>query len=340
MSGLDSLSVRSVQGSAGSQDAAASSQAHPADAQDPAGGAGGEADRLTTLLESLVARIDRLERSKAVKERTPTPRHAASAAAASAAPARVPRARSSSGQSVDAFLFGSGDDADDTGDAADEADSKYTAANLVAAGQDSAPPPSGPPTHPLFTRLAPDVIADVGAAGFRSWLRVEAPTETWNNTRNLRECEILAEALDELVFKGDTDAAVEILVRRFVGVRNADTSRNWNFAQVLSKDMPRRTLMRPAVMSAVLREAKNLSLLENGGRLPSARRDGPATANHSGSGSGANNRPAGGNGAAAFNGRGGGGGRRGANNNANPPQAAHGAAAAPAPRAGDGGQRQ
>jgi hypothetical protein len=188
---------------------------------------------------------------------------------------------------------------------------------------------TAPPGHPLFARLAPDIITDVGPSGFREWLRVEAPADGWTNKRNLYECEALAEALDELVFKGDADAATEILVRRFVGVRNADRSGNWNFAQVLAKNMPRRTLMRPAVMSAVLREAKNLSLLESGGRIAPPRRDGATP-----------NRAAGGNGGASANsGFGRGGPRRGANN-ATPPQAAHGAAAAPAPRAGDGGQRQ
>lgn len=83
------------------------------------------------------------------------------------------------------------------------------------------------------------------------------------------ECEVLAEALDALVLKNDPAAAVEILVRRFVGVRNADKSGNWNFASVLASSMPRRTLLRPSVLSAVLREAKNLSLLENGGQVPS-----------------------------------------------------------------------
>ena len=276
-------------------------------------------NRIFAALESFSTRMDALEKRKAVSERvgTPHPAAGAAAAAAAAAPTRTRLFPGSSGVSVGEFIGLGGDDTD-----AEPADDEYKRSG--AAGS------SGPPSadHPLFTRLAPDVIADVGSAGFREWLRAEAPVDTWTNKRNLHECELLADALDALVIKQDADAAIEILVRRFVGVRNADISGNWNFAQALSKNMSRRTLLRPSVMSAVLREAKNLSLLENGGRLPPSRRDGPA-GNRSGAQGAASGAPGRGQ-------RPRGSGHGNNNNHAAPPQAAHGASGAPAPRAGSG----
>jgi hypothetical protein len=125
--------------------------------------------------------------------------------------------------------------------------------------------------HPLFLPLAPSIIQDVGKDGFQAWMRNEAPKDGWKKLRNRNECEVLAQVLDALVVDQDTDAAIEILARRFVGVHRADQSGNWHFADVLAKDMPKRTLLRPAVLSCVLREAKNLTLLESGGyRAPSA----------------------------------------------------------------------
>ena len=96
-------------------------------------------------------------------------------------------------------------------------------------------------------------------------MRSEAPKEEWTKLRNRNECEVLAQVLDALVLDHDSTAAIEILARRFVGVKHADKSGNWHFADVLAKDMPKRTLLRPSVLSSVLREAKNLTLLENGG---------------------------------------------------------------------------
>jgi hypothetical protein len=191
---------------------------------------------------------------------------------------------------------------------------------------------SVPTLHPLFRPLAPEIIEDVGPGGFREWLRAEAPADSWKNARNQHECEVLADVLDELVLRNDTTAAIELLVRRFVGIRQADRSGNWNFAQVLSKGNPRRTLLRPSVMSAVLREAKNLSLLESGGRANNSGRsnNSGAAANRAGSKSGAQ---------AAQSGRGGGNNRRRGGNNSNnssnaaPSQAARGAGSASAARA-------
>jgi hypothetical protein len=130
---------------------------------------------------------------------------------------------------------------------------------------------AAPRPHPLFERLAPQIIEDVGPAGFKEWLRTDAPATGWRNNRNQKECATLAEALDALVLSKDVELAKEILARRFVGVWNADKSGNWNVAEVLAQSMPRRTLLRPSVISAVLREAKNLSLLEAGGLRIGAR---------------------------------------------------------------------
>ena len=70
----------------------------------------------------------------------------------------------------------------------------------------SAPPASS--GSALFQNLAPSVIADVGESGFREWLRLNHPTANWTNTRNLHECEVLAEALDALVLDQNTELAV------------------------------------------------------------------------------------------------------------------------------------
>jgi hypothetical protein len=222
-------------------------------------------NNLEVMLKSLLDRMDRLEASKSVSSgssvsyRVSTPHPVASVRSAG-----ISRG---GGLPVSQFLFGS-DDGDVGVSAGDDGidvngDPITSASSSVSA--------STPPSHPLFQKLAPQIIEDVGSAGFKEWLRTEAPTDQWTNKRNLHECEVLAEALDALVLKGDSDLAIEILARRFVGVRNADVSGNWNFASVLAKNMSRRTLLRPQVMSAVLREAKNLSLLENGGRISNPR---------------------------------------------------------------------
>ena len=208
------------------------------------------------LLEDLIRRIDRLEQRKPVSEHPATPHPAAANPRASATASASGLAP---GVSVSQFLFGSG------GEGVDEDEPAGPAGTSSASASASS---LAPAPHPLHQRLAPQVIEDVGPAGFKEWLRSEAPADGWQNKRNLYECEVLAEALDALVLKDDPAAAVEVLVRRFVGVRNADKSGNWNFASVLASSAPRRTLLRPSVLSAVLREAKNLSLLEHGGRMP------------------------------------------------------------------------
>ena len=237
----------------------------------------GSGNNVEVLLKSLLDRMDRLEAAKSgssvssglslssglsgssVANRVSTPHPSAGTRSAGI--------NRGGGSSVAQFLFGSegGDDVAEVGDDGIDVNGDPIAPSSASVSSTT------PPSHPLFQKLAPQIIEDVGSAGFKEWLRTEAPTDQWTNKRNLHECEVLAEALDALVLKKDSDAAIEILARRFVGVRNADVSGNWNFASVLAKNMSRRTLLRPQVMSAVLREAKNLSLLENGGRIPNTR---------------------------------------------------------------------
>jgi hypothetical protein len=205
--------------------------------------------------------MDKLENNsnmRPVTDRVATPHPVAGSRSSGAASIGL---ATESGVPVSQFLFGddNGDEPDAGGDLGGKAESSSSAVN--------------PPQHPLFQRLAPQIIEDVGPAGFKEWMRTEAPAGEWSNNRNLRECEVLADALDALVLRKDADLATEILARRFVGVRNADVSGNWNFATVLAKNMSKRTLLRPQVMSAVLREAKNMSLLENGGKAPAAPRN-------------------------------------------------------------------
>ena len=306
---------------------------------------------MSATVGPVLARIEALEKRKAVTDRISTPHPSAGTIAAAdsssirrsgAASALFPAASSNLmaagsapavsqarvGVSARAFLQNASAGNNDGGDFDDFVpntgvdDDKYGGPSGVA--------PTGPAPHPLFRPLAPEIIEDVGPGGFREWLRAEAPADSWRNARNQHECEILADVLDELVLRHDPDAAVELLVRRFVGIRQADRSGNWNFAQVLAKGNPRRTLLRPTVLSAVLREAKNLSLLESGGRANNSNRA------NNGGGSAANNR-AGAKGGAqtAQSGRGGGNNnRRGKDNksakNAAPSQAARGAGSASA----------
>jgi hypothetical protein len=235
------------------------------------GGSDSGSDRMVSLLERLVDRVERLEASqvgssRSVRDRPPTP----------ALPATVPASLSLSGgaagpigSSMSAYLSGghraarrvpsvlarpAHDSALDS-DSEEEQESSPAAPAAATVGRE----------HPLFAALAPSIIQDVGKQGFQAWMRSEAPKEEWNKLRNRNECEVLAQVLDALVLDRDSDSAIEILVRRFVGVKHADHSGNWNFADVLAKDMPKRTLLRPAVLSCVLREAKNLTLLESGG---------------------------------------------------------------------------
>jgi len=241
-------------------------------------GAGSE--RVAALLERLVDRVERLEASRestsrSVRERPPTP---ALPAASSAAAVSLGLSAGHSGpRSMSAYLSGGAR-------RVPIASSSAAAQNARVSGMDQDSDsdedldmdqpnaPAAQPTvsqtvreHPLFVPLAPSIIQDVGKAGFQAWMRAEAPKEEWTKLRNRNECEVLAQVLDALVLDHDSTAAIEILARRFVGVKHADKSGNWHFADVLAKDMPKRTLLRPSVLSSVLREAKNLTLLENGG---------------------------------------------------------------------------
>jgi hypothetical protein len=217
------------------------------------GAPSGGSERLPPVLLTIVERLERLEQKYSVAQEPPsTPVPSAPASAAAAA---VPMSQYLAGQSQRPHVQDEVTNADDDDDGGGQADAPQPAEQGEAA----------PRAHPLYQRLAPDVIADVGQAGFAEWLRTQAPQASWNNSRNLKECEVLAEALDALLLRDDRELAIEVLVRRFVGVRNSDKSGNWNFASVLSQHMSNRTLLRPHVMSAVLREAKNLSLLESGG---------------------------------------------------------------------------
>ncbi len=258
-----------------------------------ADGGGGGSDRMVALLERLVSRVERLEekgpQSRLVRDRPPTPAPpaASSGSASLGLGLRDAVSHHTGSHSMASFLSGGG--------------ARRIAPRTASAPvdlvdndsdddqNDSAPGPSVAPQatssaareHPLFMPLAPSIIHDVGKDGFQAWMRNEAPKEGWKKLRNRNECEVLAQVLDALVVDGDTDAAIEILARRFVGVHRSDQSGNWHFADVLAKDMPKRTLLRPAVLSCVLREAKNLTLLESGGyRAPSG----------SGSGSGSGGR--------------------------------------------------
>jgi len=258
-SSLGFLPVDNGAESSGSDSAAAESKHVPA-------GDG----RLEKVLEAMLSRLETLE-----KARSAPPAASSSAAAAPRGvpmssylrggagrvlgqAARVPQQSSSS-----SIVLGFESEADD-GDGNDEDGNEVAATNSVPLVSD----PSAPRPHPLFERLAPQIISDVGRAGFKEWLRTQMAEYKWQKSRNLKECETLAEALDALVLEDDVELAKEILARRFVGVVNADQSGNWNVASVLAQNMSHRTLLRPTVLSAVLREAKNLSILENGAHKP------------------------------------------------------------------------
>lgn len=230
---------------------------------------GGGSDRMVALLERLVSRVERLEekgtqQSRSVRDRPPTPAplattgsHSMASYLSGGAARRIaPRTAAAAPAPVDLV----------ENDSEDEPDEPAPTAPVPLQTASSAAR-----EHPLFLPLAPSIIQDVGKDGFQAWMRNEAPKDGWKKLRNRNECEVLAQVLDALVVDQDTDAAIEILARRFVGVHRADQSGNWHFADVLAKDMPKRTLLRPAVLSCVLREAKNLTLLESGGyRAPSA----------------------------------------------------------------------
>lgn len=224
-----------------------------------------ESDRLAIVLERLVDRVEQLEASQArssrsVRDRPPTPALAAAVPAslslsgAASGPNSMAAYLSSGAQRVPSVLVRTTRETSTTvdSDSEDESPVAPTVSSTVK-------------EHPLYAPMAPSIIQDVGRDGFQTWMRTQASKEEWNKLRNRNECEVLAQVLDALVLDQDTEAAIEILVRRFVGVKHADLSGNWHFADVLAKDMPKRTLLRPSVLSCVLREAKNLTLLENGG---------------------------------------------------------------------------
>jgi hypothetical protein len=241
------------------------------------GSGSGDSARIAGLLERLVDRVERLEEKQSqsgrlVRDRPPTPAPLASSSASlSLSGPSGGHGSSLNPNSMSAFLSAGGGSGGGArrgavrevvtvdSDSEDEKDAAPTAHHVASLASSAAR------EHPLFMPLAPSIIQDVGKAGFQAWLRAEAPKEEWKKIRNRNECELLAQALDALVLDNDADAAIEILARRFVGVKHADQSGNWHFADVLAKDMPKRTLLRPSVLSCVLREAKNLTLLESGG---------------------------------------------------------------------------
>jgi hypothetical protein len=76
--------------------------------------------------------------------------------------------------------------------------------------------------------------------------------------RNRKEMLVIANAVDRLVSEGVllSSAGLETLIRRFVGIHNADVSNDWSIASALDYDSRQSTLLPPSVASWAIKSAK------------------------------------------------------------------------------------
>ena len=112
-----------------------------------------------------------------------------------------------------------------------------------------------PPGTEVRERIAAEVVTSVlkQAGSFIFWIKCVE----WRSGRNRHEASVLGQTLDALLFEGlepDQSAAMEILVRRLVGVHEVDQGRDWSVAKALAWEGPGSILPRSALRSA-LREA-------------------------------------------------------------------------------------
>jgi hypothetical protein len=104
-------------------------------------------------------------------------------------------------------------------------------------------------------RIAPGVLHKLGSNpnALLEWVK----PQYFKEQRNKRECLVLAQAV-QAILEEDSDIALEIIVRRLLGVHAADKNNNWHFCSALEFDdssvslIPQSTLTRCVTRAAQL----------------------------------------------------------------------------------------
>lgn len=113
-------------------------------------------------------------------------------------------------------------------------------------------------------RVAGDVLDRAGGS-LRDWCLYRA---TFKHDRNKYECVSIATAIDELIREGTIDVyssvAVEILLRRFVGVHLADETGSWALCDALEFNNNTHSLLPDYVLSRAMQKGLQLEKLGNG----------------------------------------------------------------------------
>ena len=97
--------------------------------------------------------------------------------------------------------------------------------------------------------------------GFTPWVN----SQDFKATRNKREVEVLAQALDQLLLEGvsmEMSLGMEILARRLTAVHLADHSKNWKIAEAIQLPTVASSLLPQAELNAVIRTAATMTRLD------------------------------------------------------------------------------
>lgn len=139
-----------------------------------------------------------------------------------------------------------GDDDDDGQDGGGEVDTP-------AAGADAS-------TDSKQRRLAAEILERVEPYGsVKSWVKMYE----WKNSRNRRECEAIAQAVDALRAEGATTSSLglEILLRRLSGVQLADLTGKWEACESVAWSSMGNSLLPRAELRRVLKDADQMTRL-------------------------------------------------------------------------------
>ena len=113
-------------------------------------------------------------------------------------------------------------------------------------------------------RIAHDIVNKAGGR-LEPWVK----DAEFRSQRNKNECSAIAKAVD-FILANDSDTALEVLVRRLVGVHSADASKDWNLCSSLEWDSHAETLLPDRVLADALKRSRQLKAL-SGVQAPGAR---------------------------------------------------------------------
>ena len=109
-------------------------------------------------------------------------------------------------------------------------------------------------------RIAANVLAEIRTHGSAlQFVRVSF----WKQTRNKKECESLAHAIDALLCEGlkHSSLGLEILLRRLAGVQLADSTGSWDLCSAVEWINSNSSLLPREELAKVIREAERLGRL-------------------------------------------------------------------------------